>query len=291
MLGPVILIGLGVIFLLNNLGLLEWDVWWTLLRIWPVFLIAIGIDLLFGRRSTWGSLLALVLIVAVFAVGIWLAWQPIPGAAVTEERITQALEGSRRAKVTIGRSVGIVQIGPISDSRNLVEGTLGFYRGEKAKRDFRRQVDEAIFALQSHGQVLMGSASEQHAWQLKLNESVPLALEVNTAAGELDLDLSRLQLEELEVSLALGRSEVFLPGEGRFSAKVSGAMGQTIVYIPEDMEARIRFSTGLVSKAVPSRYREVGDKVFESPGYNKAESRMDLEIRMAFGSVEIREAE
>ena len=31
--GPVILIGLGVVFLLNNLGVLAWSVWEVILRI------------------------------------------------------------------------------------------------------------------------------------------------------------------------------------------------------------------------------------------------------------------
>ena len=36
--GPAILVALGVVFLLNNLGYLGWGVWGTLLRLWPVLL-------------------------------------------------------------------------------------------------------------------------------------------------------------------------------------------------------------------------------------------------------------
>jgi hypothetical protein len=53
--GPVILIGLGVVFLLNNLGVLAWSVWEVILRLWPILLVAAGLDLLLGRRSIWGS--------------------------------------------------------------------------------------------------------------------------------------------------------------------------------------------------------------------------------------------
>jgi len=57
--GPIILIGLGIVFLLNNLGLLSWSVWEVILRLWPILLIAIGLDILLGRRwaccsSPWG---------------------------------------------------------------------------------------------------------------------------------------------------------------------------------------------------------------------------------------------
>ena len=92
--GPVILIGFGVILLLNNLGLLSWTIWDTLFRLWPVILIAIGLDILIGRRSLWGSLLSAALVLAIFGGAIWLfASRPAGGEAVTTEQISQPLGG------------------------------------------------------------------------------------------------------------------------------------------------------------------------------------------------------
>src|SRR4030067_1428909 len=68
---PIILIGVGLVFLVTNLGMLSTSIWGVLLRIWPVILIAMGIDLLIGRRSLIGRMLALVLILAVLACGLW----------------------------------------------------------------------------------------------------------------------------------------------------------------------------------------------------------------------------
>jgi TM2 domain-containing membrane protein YozV len=48
--GAVILIGLGVLFLLDQFGALHFDWIW---RFWPVILIAIGIRILMKRRGAW----------------------------------------------------------------------------------------------------------------------------------------------------------------------------------------------------------------------------------------------
>ena len=53
--GAVILIVLGVIFLLNNLGIANLHLgallakWWPVIKWWPLILIAYGVALLFKR--------------------------------------------------------------------------------------------------------------------------------------------------------------------------------------------------------------------------------------------------
>lgn len=65
--GALILIGIGTIFLLNNLGFLPLDVWQNLWRFWPAILILIGLQLILGRnpRSNF-----IVLIVGLIFIGL-----------------------------------------------------------------------------------------------------------------------------------------------------------------------------------------------------------------------------
>lgn len=56
---PVVFFGIGLGWLLMNLGLLNIDNWTSLIPWWPLLLIALGLDLLAGRRYPWiGALLA-----------------------------------------------------------------------------------------------------------------------------------------------------------------------------------------------------------------------------------------
>jgi len=69
---PLILIGLGIIFLLNNLGALDWDVWFLIVRLWPLLLIAVGLDVLLGRRAGIWAALTVFIIIWLFVGGVWL---------------------------------------------------------------------------------------------------------------------------------------------------------------------------------------------------------------------------
>jgi len=44
--GGFVLITLGIVFILNNLGFLPWNVWETLWKFWPAFLILAGLEIL-----------------------------------------------------------------------------------------------------------------------------------------------------------------------------------------------------------------------------------------------------
>ena len=48
---PIILIGVGLIWLLGNFGIISGANLAVLFRLWPLALIVIGLDLLFGRQS------------------------------------------------------------------------------------------------------------------------------------------------------------------------------------------------------------------------------------------------
>src|SRR3990172_11615944 len=70
----VISLGLGTVFLLANFGFLPWNSWALLLRMWPLILVAIGLDLIFEGRGA-GSAILGVLIALVIMAGV--AWDAI----------------------------------------------------------------------------------------------------------------------------------------------------------------------------------------------------------------------
>lgn len=291
--GPLILIGLGVVFLLNNVGLLDWSIWGTILRLWPVLIIAIGLDLLLGRRSVWGGLLALVLIVAVLVGGLWLLSADIgAGRAATSEKIVQALGEATRAEVSLAAGAGTLRVEALPESANLVEGEIQLGQREKVTRDFAIEGSTATFTLQSEGETVgpfFGQWDEGRSWELGLAPQTPLKLKVNLGAGELALDLTGLKVTELDASMGVGKATVTLPAEGRFQAKISGAIGETIVVIPEGLEARVRINTAIGSRQLPEDYRRQ-DNIYTSPGYERADNRVDLEVGLAIGSVTVRRA-
>ncbi len=290
---PLILISAGVIFLLNNMGRLSWDVWDTLWRMWPVLLIAIGLDILFGRRSAIGALISLVLIVALIGGAVWFAVVQTPiiaGQTLTTNQIAQPLGDATSADVQISFSAGSLRIGALKDSGNLIEGILGTGPGETITSDYRVDGNVAHYQLKSQGVPFMpfGRRKYDQSWNLDLSSSVPMALRVSTGVGEAALNLSSLQVTDLDVNSGVGQTQVQLPARGQMRAKVSGGIGQVVVTIPEGMAARIHGSAGLGGLTVSSRFISQGGGQYTSANYATAEDRVDLNVSGGIGQVVIR---
>ena len=290
LLGPVLLIAVGILLLLNVLGVLEWSVWWTIVQLWPVFLIALGLEILIGRRSIWGSLLVVVLVIGIAAGALWLGQADVMGErAMAGQEISQPLEGAPEARVVVEPGVGALRIQVLPEAASLIEGSLQLANGEKVDQDFARDDDRVTLELRTtqYGWgPFNGGFGLQRTWDLGLSPAPLLQLETSMGMGEARLDLTGMALGELQTDMGVGFTKVTLPSQGHFQTSVDGAVGMTTVVIPEGLEARIHADSGIAVRVMPDDYQRDGD-VYTSPGYGSAEDRVDLTVSQAIGLLEV----
>jgi len=288
--GPLFLIFIGILFLLNNLGVVSWGIWFQLLRLWPLFLIGAGLDLLFGRRSMLGSLMVSLIVIALLAGGLWfIASRPAPAATVKE--INYSLEDATSAQVEIGFSVGTLRIGALPESNDLVAGTAELSGGEELRQDFDVRGGKAYLTLKSEGSFSFPAFhtwDKEKTWDLRLNRDVPLALDVDTGVGDARLDLRLFNIDKLDLNAGVGRVTVILPERGQIEVNISGGVGRLVLEIPEGMEVRLHLADGLSNKNLPSGYRQEGD-AYLSPGYKGAENQAEVYVSAGIGQVMVQQ--
>jgi hypothetical protein len=288
--GAAFLITVGAVLLLHNLELLPWGVWGTLLRLWPVLLISVGLDILLAHRSAFGALVSLLLTLSVVAGILWLGVSGrLPGQFPVAEEISEPLGGATMAEVVISPGVGSLHLDVLPEaSSRLIVGTVRSGQAWDLTIDSAMNGETARFSLEGGGDVAVGNWFGEQTWDLQLNGEVPIDLTIDVGAGELDLDLMDLTAERLRVDLGVGEATVELPAEGRYTARIEGAIGQTTVIVPEGLEARIEVDAGLSGRSVPAGY-VCEDDVCTSPGYANADHRVDLTVSQAIGNLVIRQ--
>ena len=292
---PLILITAGVVFLLNNLGMVGWEVWNTLLRLWPVLLIAVGLDLLFGRRFPLGSVLLALLLVGAVALALR-GGLPQPDTAsatvvAQTQKVSQAIEGATSATVEIRFGSGSLNLSALSEANEqLIEGTAELSRGESLRQDFRINEGVGRFALESSGGWISSPTvfvEQGKTWELGLNRELPLDLSVDSGVGRATLDLLNLNLGRFELDGGVGQVTIKLPAAGRYEAQIEGGIGQVIVIIPDGLAARVRVDGGLGGVSAEGDFTRDGDDYFAGD-YLNAEDRATVNISGGIGHVIIR---
>jgi hypothetical protein len=289
--GATVMICLGAIFLMANFQLLALDIWSLILQFWPVLLIAIGFDIIIGRRSILLSLLGVVVVVAILVGAVWYTSFSTAGMQITAANISQSLDGATQANVRIDSGVGDVHITAMEAGNTLIEGSVPQGSGFDVSQDFSVAGEIAEYRLRQTGNTfwVFPAPRNRMRWDLQLNPEVIGDLDLNLGVGQVILDLEDISLENLRVETAIGNTELPLPVKGDCQVQLEGAIGKLTVYVPAEIGVQIQSSSGLGTTNVPEDYlRSSGN--FQSPNFEQAENKVNLSISNAIGLIEIKPA-
>ncbi|NUQ37887.1 MAG: hypothetical protein HUU23_08850 [Caldilineales bacterium] len=287
LIGPILLIGAGLLFLLSNFGVIDANIWRSLLNLWPLLLIAAGLDILIGRRSTAGAILTALILIALLVGGVWILSQQTSSAGLVTHTLMQPLDGATRAEVEISAGAGSLTLGPLAEGGALIEGQVALPASQTLRQDFEVAGGVARYTLRGEGNVRLGVSNQIEPWDLRLNRDLPIALEVNTGVGVATLDLERLRLTALEVDMGVGETILTLPRQGVYQAQVRGGVGELTLTLPPGLAARVEVDSGLGRVQVQGDYTRQGD-VWTSPDYATAANRVELKINAGVGSILVR---
>ncbi len=301
---PIALITFGALLLLSNMGLIPSTGWAILWRFWPVALIALGIDVLIGRRSVAGAIASGVLLLALvgMAIGIAVFAEQIPflvelarPATLKTEHINYPLDGIERASVSIDWTNAPGYLSALDDSPNLLEADVA-YRGEMAF-EVQRSGSEADVTLDTYLQGIpygnLNFDDSDIRWDVRLSPDVTLDLRLDASTGSASFDLSGLRLSHLRIDGSSGAIDLTLPSTSSFHGDIDSGSGALLLRATPDVGLRIvldagsgRFDPG--ERLVLISGEPDDDGTWETPGFDRADSRITLNIDQGSGAIRVR---
>ncbi len=256
-----ILIVLGLLFLLDNLGIFTVSVWSLL---WPLFLIA---------------------------AGLWVLWGVLFGRqTLTAAQVSIPLDGATAARIRMHHGAGRLDVSGASLGTVLLDGTCQGgvdYHAQPTAGTLDVDMRSARDAFR-RGPFFMFGPGDSLDWRLRLNADVPLQLDLETGASASHLDLAGLKVTDLRLSTGASATDIWLPeNAGSTRASIKSGAASVNVNIPESVEARISVQSGLAGVSVSRRFerREGG---YESADFATAANRLELSVETGVGAVSIR---
>ena len=256
----VVLILVGVLFLLNNFGLLPhlgFSIWNL---IWPIFLIALG---------------------------VWFISRTFYHPAQAEmEPGSIPLDGASRAEIELQHGAGELVLAAGASAGMLAEGSFGgglrytaARRGDLLDVGMKMRVEPVAF---------LNWAPGGYDWDVRLNPAIPLVLKCETGASKSTLDLRDLNVTELKLETGASASEVTLPANAGYTrVKVQAGAARVDIRVPGGVAGRIKTSSALASVIVDETRFPGFDNRYQSPDYDSARNRVEIEVETGVGAVTV----
>lgn len=292
--GALILIGIGVVFLLANLGILS-----GIGRLWPLVLVVIGVWMLMGRGTR---------------------------AEINHEQFIESVGAAQSARVKLSLPVGETTIGPLEDSATLIDADMRFIGDMKFVAE---GTTEKFISLSQTGESWSNwinptnwswDAGKELRSTILLNKQVAIDLDLNGGVGQSRIDLTALNLSALDINggvgeirvnlpashqsldarirVGVGKLDLVIPSGAALNAVVKGGVGETSITLPVDAAVRIDASSGIGNLSITSRLPKVsghdgdfglGKKgVWESPNFNTADHKIIINYEGGVGQLVVR---
>ena len=227
----LILVCVGGLLLLDNLGLLRW------------------LNISAGQ---------LILSVGLISFGVWILWASTHQPEFETEELSIPLESGEQAHVRLDFGAGELIVKSGAHASTLLSGT------------FDGGVDHTVSDDNGTTRVKLSSPpfisvpwnwgpTFRRTWDVAMNNSVPMTMTVKAGACDTKLDLTDLRVTRLKLDVGASSTTVKLPINAGYT-EVRGSSGAASVdlRVPEGVAARIRTSSAIASVSVDkSRFPRV----------------------------------
>lgn len=283
---PAILIVLGAVFLLGNLGYIPPVSVRTIAQLWPVILIVLGIEAILGRRE---PVLALAVELGVILLAVALvAAQPaglFAPAFGGQTEATVAREGSRTLSLHVAGGAGDYRVS--GGAAALVEARSE--RGQIRVRTDRR--GDLADVRVDPGEVtdLFHAVGPPQGVTVRVASDVPTSVRMQGGAGYFTLDMRDILVTDARIETGAANVHVILPvPRGDVPVRIQAGAANIDIEVPSGVEARVATRGGALSINSSNPRIAVAAGARETSGYGAAKDRVTVTFEGGATSITIR---
>src|SRR5437764_3793623 len=231
---PLVLIVLGIVLLLSDLGFLPPIAWRSFAFLWPIVLVVLGIGLLTTGRISWAGVLGSIVVLFTLALvagalGFGGAFidrgRPTAGSPTGERRVEASANGVRAADVEIDYGAGRLDVATGAREGLLADAMASGSGSDRLDRtlDVRDGVGRVRIFLQGGGfRGLLPNRDDVPRLTVRLSRSIQLnTLQLSGGASELNVDLGDMQVQRVSLHAGASSGRVRLPGRGQVTAELN----------------------------------------------------------------------
>jgi hypothetical protein len=282
-----LLVILGALFLLNNLGVIEARIG-DIFALWPLALIVVGVSIL-SLGSRLARILSLVFVVILLILIAFVGAGGLSNFALTERVGSYVVEQSdaQAAEVRIRTGAGTLDITG-SEQDDLVEASLRSSGTEllKSTRIIDGVQQVSLETQAPSGWWLYGSSVNELG--VVLSNEVPIVLAIDAGAARLDGDFTEIQLESFRLKIGAADAKLrFGSLSENLSVDIDAGVSNVVVQVPENSGVRLKLEGGLMASRNIRGFEDKGEGVYETANFAEASEKIEVVANVGVSNFQV----
>ncbi len=309
------LIFIGIIFLLNNFGVLPWDVWGKLWSLWPLLLILVGLNIVFGKSRN-GSMIVSFLFVFVIAPFIFLIlvsdnnsvqeWfkrelninlpsVEVPSSKKVEKIDTISVDDYEDIKyrnLSIDSGIGSVTL---TDNKNLddyliVSSSYAEGQGIPSVTTSENGSDLSISFKSDFESVPINTLiSNNYEYEFELGQTnIQTDLTIDLGVGSADVNFNSLNIRNLYAKTGTGSINIDLDEDVLpESIQLESGVGSIDIKLAEEIGLIVNYEAGIGSVNIDGESLRGNGSIDESKSTKSFKHFIRISVKTGTGSIDI----
>lgn len=201
------------------------------------------------------------------------------------ETISVDPQGATSVSVQLEMDMGELKLHSMGDT--LLQGSFVYNVPSEPQISYEFAGDKGVLRLTQPDTSSSLVKNARNTWDLRLGEGIPMDLEVNLGAGTSEINLSRIDVTSLRISTGAGNLDLDLRGAWTHDIDIilQGGLGETTLYLPQDMGVRVDVNTGL--GAVNASGLEQIGSTYTNAAFGESAPRLNIQIDSGVGDVNL----
>lgn len=253
---------------------------------WGGALILLGVLLYLQTQGIINNVFQYFWPIALMLVGIWLIlgvyWKPAPGSGETFSIPLEA--AAQTVSYSFSHGVGQLDIGGGAPTGQALVGSAA----SGMNHNSRLSGDQLEVRVEAGPSFLPFIGPSEGVWRFQLVRDLPVLLSVDAGASAINIDLKDVLAKHLAVKTGASSVNVTMPSRGVCLFDLDGGATSVNITVPESTAARIRVD-GVTSMDVDlNRFPRLGSDLYQSPDFEAAMDRAEINITSGLGKVSVR---
>lgn len=288
-------VAVGAVLLANTTGYLPWGVWWSILSLWPVLLIAAGIDVIGkGLDNAWLRALSSLVVIGAIAYGAFV--MPVRGPA----SLAWGWPDSGDSPGSVPFALSEPADPDVESGTARIAGGVGELNVTSGLSDLVSISGESPFGVPELDASVDGSSADVSVsypdgdWtgpggarmDVVLAEDVAWDLSLESGVSKTEADLGGLEVTKLLVRTGVSETTIILgePGAANTPVDIEAGVSSTVVRLPRGVSARVKTDSGLAPTQFADGWTERDGKRY-SPGWSETGDSWDILVKAGVSSV------